>query len=442
MAQTPQKRGAGRPRDARHHGALALGYVLHDGQRLDRAVETLRAEVQDARDAAFARELLSGTVRWHLRLRFMLDRLLSRPLKDETLELALLLGLYQLAFTRVAPHAAVSSSVELARQLGFRSASGLVNGVLRGYQRQAKDLAKRADADLQARYAHPLWFIEAMRSAYPEHWQQLLDANNERAPLALRINATRTNRAAYLETLASADIEASPIPTTPYGINLASTRDPRSLPGFEAGLVSVQDGAAQLASELLEASSTACVLDACTAPGGKTAAILERAQGVTVTASDIDTTRLERTDEALKRLGLKATLKVADATVADEWAGSESFTHVLADVPCSATGIIRRHPDIKLRRDADDAARFADTQRKILETLWSLTEPGGTLLYATCSLLPQENADVVDVFLAQHADARDTTPDITGALRMSSGQQLLPGTHQMDGFYYARLTRS
>ncbi|MBT5415236.1 MAG: 16S rRNA (cytosine(967)-C(5))-methyltransferase, partial [Rhodospirillaceae bacterium] len=182
--------------------------------------------------------------------------------------------------------------------------------------------------------------------------------------------------------------------------------------------------------------------DACTAPGGKTAAILERAQGVTVTASDIDTTRLERTDEALKRLGLKATLKVADATVADEWAGSESFTHVLADVPCSATGIIRRHPDIKLRRDADDAARFADTQRKILETLWSLTEPGGTLLYATCSLLPQENADVVDVFLAQHADARDTTPDITGALRMSSGQQLLPGTHQMDGFYYARLTRS
>ena len=442
MAQTPPKRSAKSPRDARHRAALALGQVLQENQRLDRVVEVLRAEMGDARDAAFARELLSGTVRWHLRLRFLLDQLLSRPLKDATLELPLLLGLYQLIATRVAPHAAVSSSVELARKLGFRSASGLVNGVLRGYQRQAADLAKRADADLQARYAHPLWFIEAMRSAYPQHWQQVLDANNQRAPLTLRVNATRTSRKAYMESLEAANIEASAVSSTPYGITLSNSRDPRALPGFDEGLVSVQDGAAQLASELLDAPNSASVLDACAAPGGKTAAILERAPDVTVTAADVNDVRLERTGEALQRLGLSATLTQADATVAADWAGRELFTHVLADVPCSATGIIRRHPDVKLRRRAGDAARFADTQQKILETLWSLTKPGGTLLYATCSLLPEENGDVVSAFLARQNDARETTPAIAGAVPMSVGQQLLPGTHQMDGFYYARLTRS
>ena len=329
--------------------------------------------------------------------------------------------------------------METAVALGFRSARGLVNGVLRRFTREREQIEQSLATDAVAQHAHPSWFIDAVTAAWPDEVSQILSEGNCKAPLTLRCNLKHGTRDAYLARLAAANIAATAHPASDAGINVTNGGDPRQLPGFGDGHVSVQDGAAQLVAASLDPPPSALVLDACAAPGGKTAAMLERNPGLAVTALDVDRARIDTTREGLERLGLTATLKVGDACTPSAWHNGAQFSHILIDAPCTATGIIRRHPDIKLRRAEGDDAKLALIQGAMLAALWPLLAPGGTLLYATCSILPTENSAVVNAFLSAHADAELEPLSLPFGRDTGAGMQLLPGDGDMDGFFYAKI---
>ncbi len=428
---------------ARPAAARALARLLRDGVSLDTALpHALDAVAPDAR--ALVSELCYGTLRWHPRLEALATRLLHRPLRarDSDVLALLLLGLYQLQRMRIPDHAAVAETVAGADALGKRWARGLLNAALRRYQREREALERAVDADPAVACAHPAWLLDALRRAWPEAWQGIAAANNARAPMALRVNLARGTRDAYLERLAPAGLAASPIPHTEAGLQLAEPCDVARLPGFAEGDVSVQDGAAQLAASLLAPESGARVLDACAAPGGKSAALLERrpAPG-TLLALDRSEARLERLHDTLARIGGQAQVLAADAGTPGDWWDGIPFDAVLLDAPCSGSGVIRRHPDIKLLRRADDLPRLAAEQARLLAALWPLVAPGGCLLYATCSVLPDENDKQISHFLAAHPDAEEPPIDAAWGRPGRHGRQILPGENGMDGFYYARLRR-
>jgi 16S rRNA (cytosine967-C5)-methyltransferase len=406
--------------------------------------EVLPAPAVAERDRALVAELVYGACRWFHRLDFFLARLLQRPLKPREAELRalLLIGLYQLVQTRVATHAAVDETVAASRALGKDWAAGLVNGVLRTFLRDRASLEAAADADPAAAYAHPAWLVRRLQDAWPEHWRAVLHAGNTRPPMTLRVNRLRGSTADYVSRLAEAGVAASAVDAVPSAVVLEQPVDVARLPGFDEGDVSVQDAGAQLAAPLLDPQPGAAVLDACAAPGGKTGHLLEWCPQARVTAVDVDARRLDRVRENLDRLGLEARLACGDAErPAGEWA-ADRYDRILLDVPCTATGVIRRHPDIKLLRRAPDVDELVARQARILDAVWPLLRPGGILLYVTCSLLPDENHQQIDRFLGRRPDARALPIDAAWGRAAGAGRQILSGEQGMDGFFYARVGRA
>ncbi|HEY8553027.1 MAG TPA: 16S rRNA (cytosine(967)-C(5))-methyltransferase RsmB [Burkholderiales bacterium] len=412
------------------------------GRYLDAALDELwRNRPEAASERSLIQELCYGTLRWYPQLAAIARLFLARPLKarDADVHALLLLGLYQLRHMRVPPHAAVDTTVEAAAQLGKRWAKGVINACLRAALRDPQRIDDALAASPEARYGHPAWLIDRLRSEYPDAWERILAANNARPPMTLRVNLARIGRTEYRERLAAAGLSAQAHALVESALVLDAPVPVEQLPGFDEGLVSVQDAAAQLAAIWLSAQPGERVLDACAAPGGKAAHILERTPGLAgLTAIDIDAARLERVRDTLARLGLDARLVLADAANPDDWWDGVPFDRVLLDVPCSATGVIRRHPDIKVRRHPEDLAKLAETQARLLDGVWPCLAPGGKLLYVTCSLLSEENRLQVERFLARHPDA---AAEPLAADAPATGRQILPGEDEMDGFFYACLRK-
>lgn len=429
MSRDPSPAGA----KVRAVAAQLVARVIEERVPLD---DLLPGPGVAARDQPLLAALVYGALRWHYRLEWQATRLLTRPLARDQAALAALLriGLLQLQELRIPEHAAVSATVDATALLGLRSARGLVNAVLRRFQREREPLAEAALQADEARFAHPSWIIDAIRADYPDAWQALLDANNAPPPMWLRVNLLRTTRAAYLDTLKKAGLAGTTAADVPSAVRLTEPLAVDALPGFAAGEVSVQDLSAQYAASLLELDAGQRVLDACAAPGGKTGHILEALSGRgEVWAVDRDAARLDRVGANLARLGLTAKLVTGDATAPAQWWDGKPFDRILIDAPCSATGVIRRHPDIKVLRRPVDVERAAALQARLLRALWPLLGPGGRLVYATCSVLRRENDDQIAAF-------RAAEPTIEPGGDVAS-MQLLPEEARGDGFYYAWLRK-
>ncbi|MFO7642645.1 MAG: 16S rRNA (cytosine(967)-C(5))-methyltransferase RsmB [Candidatus Competibacteraceae bacterium] len=421
--------------------ARLLGQVLGQGQSLALVLPPALEQV-DPLDRGLLQELGYGVCRWQPMLQALLDRLLERPLdpREPAVRALLLTGLYQLHYLRIPEHAAVAETVTAARQLRKPWAAGLVNAVLRSFLRRRADLLAALETDREARTAHPRWLLGALERDWPDDWPAIVAANNARPPFTLRVNTRRLGREDYQSRLAEAGWTAEP-GAAPMALTLAEPVEPTLLPGFAEGWVSVQDAAAQWAAPLLDLRPGLRVLDACAAPGGKTGHLLECAPDLDLTALDRDVARLERVRENLARLRLKARLLVGDAERPTEWWDGIAYDRILVDAPCSATGVIRRHPDIKLLRRERDIAALAESQRAMLNSLWPLLRADGRLVYATCSVLRRENEEVVAAFLAAHPDAWDPPIMADWGRAPSHGRQILPGEADMDGFYYAVLVK-
>jgi 16S rRNA (cytosine967-C5)-methyltransferase len=391
-----------------------------------------------ASERGAARDLAYGTLRFLGLLEALLDLLLERPLRSARLRALLLVALYQLERTRAAPYAIVDHAVRACEALGFGAAKGLANAVLRTFLRDRSRLLEAARASARARYSHPEWWIAKLRAQYPLHYERVLEAGNTRPPLTLRVNVRRTSLAEYLRRLADSGLAAEPLDAS--AVMLAKPVPVERIPGFAEGLVSVQDAGAQLAAELLDAHEGMRVLDACAAPGGKSAHLLERVR-LDLTALDSDANRLALVRENLERLGLRARLVLGDACEPQAWWDGVPYERILVDAPCSASGVVRRHPDVKWLRRESDIARYAERQLALLEALWPVLAGGGKLLYATCSVFEEENSEVVARFLERHADAeRLALPAIHTEPQLPAGLLLPDDRH--DGFFYALLGKA
>jgi len=413
------------------------------GHSLRAEFATSSTKLHDSRDRALLSALLHAAARWWLRYDAALDRLLERPLRkrEPQLHALLMLGLVQLDVLRLPEYAAVAATVDAVRAIGKAQFSGMANAVLRRWLRERETFVAALDASAQTRTAHPAWLLAAIAADWPDAADAVIAANNAEAPLWLRVNRRRVARAALLEQFVAAGIDAQAPEALPEALVLGHSRDVTALPGYEAGLFSVQDGAAQFAADLLDLRDGQRVLDACAAPGGKSAQILEHAD-VALLALDRDAQRLPRLRANLDRLGLRAEVRAGDALLPKDWWNAQAFDRILLDAPCSATGIIRRQPDIKLHRRADDIAKLARTQTRLLEAMWLMLAPGGRLVYDTCSILDAENAAQVEGFLARHADARSLPVAAPGwRATRAGGAQNLPGESGMDGFFYAVLEK-
>ncbi|SUD37601.1 sun protein [Ectopseudomonas mendocina] len=396
-------------------------------------------------DRALAQDLAFGAARWQPRLQLLAEKLLEKPFKaaDKDVEALLLIGLYQLLHSRIPEHAAIGETVGCAGALKKPWAKGLLNALLRRAQREHEALYAELDRDPVLHTAHPRWLQKTLKAHWPEHWLAICAANNAHPPLILRVNRRHSSRDDYLTELRSAGIDAEPCAFSRDGVRLLQPCDVTTLPGFKDGRVSVQDEAAQLAADLLELTPGQRVLDACAAPGGKTCHLLEVEPGLSqVVAVDLEAKRLARVRENLERLQLEATLIAADGRDTAAWWDGQPFQRILLDAPCSATGVIRRHPDIKLTRKPEDIPALAQLQGELLDALWPTLAPGGILLYATCSVLPTENSETIAAFLARTADAREIAIEGDFGLQPAHGRQLLPQLDGHDGFYYAKLIKT
>jgi 16S rRNA (cytosine967-C5)-methyltransferase len=423
--------------------ARALAAVLSGKASLNSSLPAQLDKV-DERDRGLTQDLAFGTARWQPRLDLLAAQLLQKPFKaaDADVQALLLVGLYQLFYTRIPAHAAIGETVGCADKLKKPWAKGLLNAVLRRAQREGEELLAGMERDPVVRTAHPRWLQKALKAFWPEQWEAICAANNAHPPMILRVNRRHHSRNAYLALLAEAGIGASACQYSRDGIVLAEACDVRGLPGFAEGWVSVQDEAAQLSADLLELAPGQRVLDACCAPGGKTCHLLEAEAGLAqMVAIDLEAKRLPRVRENLDRLQLDAELIACDARDTASWWDGKPFQRILLDAPCSATGVIRRHPDIKLTRQADDIPALAALQGELLDALWPTLEVGGMLLYATCSSLPTENTEVVGAFLARTPGARELDLATEAGLRQPHGRQLLAQEGGHDGFYYAKLIK-
>ncbi len=430
--------------------ATVVDAVAVQGRSLDDALAAGEAGLPAA-DRPALWLIAYGTIRHYFRIRDWIDALLERPLRrrDRIVNAVLATGLYQLAETRMPDHAVVSASVGAARLLRRPKLAGLVNAVLR---RAIRDRIFDAEpSNEEARFDHPRWLIEAIREDWPDDWNDMLAANNQRAPMWLRVNPAHGTADDYRARLEAAGPGAAGLPGVPGALRLDEPVPVDALPGFFEGHVSVQDAAAQLAAPWTLAGvpgrsgGTVRVLDACAAPGGKSGHLKELGgDSIALTCIDVDGTRLAAVGANLTRLGVDATLVEGDASNPKGWWDRSPFDAILVDAPCSATGVIRRHPDIKLNRRRTDVARLAGTQAALLDALWPLLAPGGRLLYVTCSVLAAENDAIVGAFLERHTDARENDllqdNNIRDLMRSKGrGIQVLPGTAGLDGFYFAAL---
>lgn len=395
-----------------------------------------------ARSAALLQEFCYGVCRWHPRLQFYLQQLLDKPLrnKDQDLQCLLLIGLYQLFFMRTPDHACVNETVEAAEQLGKPWAKSLVNAVLRNAQRRREELDLLVQRDYSVWYACPTWLLQQLKHDWPRQYRDILDANNARAPMTLRVNLRKASLHQSIGLLAASGTPVTAGKLAPTALYLTQPMEAMAVPGFIEGLVSVQDEASQLVATLLPIAPRLRVLDACAAPGGKTCALLEAEPTLQMLALDNEARRLPRILQNLVRLKLEAEVRCADITTSPA-SNFGSFDRILLDVPCSATGVIRRHPDIKLLRTPEEVQALVTKQRNLLEAAWPLLRADGYLLYSTCSLLKVENSLQISGFLAGHADAEALPLTVAGALPCEVGMQLLPANGGADGFYYALLRK-
>jgi 16S rRNA (cytosine967-C5)-methyltransferase len=429
--------------------ARAVHAVIADGV----ASEAALAQHTGSAPRGPVQAVTLGTLRWYLRLAPAVLPLAGERNKLEPILRALLVAAtHQLEYSSHAPAATVAAAVDAARDLGQPRAAGLVNAVLRRFLRERAACFAPVDARATGRNAHPEWLVRALARAWPAQCEAVQRAGNAHPPLTLRVDGSRNSVPQQLAALAAAGIEATAVADVPTAATLATPVPVEQLPGFAEGLVSVQDASAQLAAHLLAPRAGERVLDACAAPGGKSGALLELAGGpLELTALDIDAARLARVQENLTRLGRSARLVVADLAAPPDWAAGaggviEPFDAILIDAPCSGSGVIRRHPDIKLLRRANDIAPMAARQLALLGAAWALLRPGGRLLYCTCSILREENAAVVQAFLDAEPAARELPlpapwPEAAGLHPARPGWQRLPGEGGGDGFYYALLGR-
>jgi 16S rRNA (cytosine967-C5)-methyltransferase len=445
------------PRPARHAAtargnpravaAKVLEQVAVHSRYLDTALAQSLATLPDKQksDAALIQEMAYGVLRWFHQLDAIASVFIDRPLKekDRDIHLLFLIGLYQLRHMRVARHAAVTETVEAATALKKIWAKNFLNACLRSYLREEGRAQAAVAASPSARFSHPAWLIEEIRRDWPDSWEAMLTANNERPPMVLRVNRRRQTRDQYLARLAQAGIAAKTMPLTDTAVLLDTPVAVSELPGFIQGDVSVQDAAAQFAAALLDAQPGERVLDACAAPGGKTGHLLEHTPGLDkLVALDQEPARVAMIEDNLARLGLGAMIITGDAANPANWWDGRPFDRILADVPCSATGVIRRHPDIKLRRRPEDLPKLVTTQACLLEGLWPLLKPGGKLLYVTCSILAVENEKQLSAFLVRHPEAREVILPMSAGRARAVGRQILPGEAGMDGFYYACIRKN
>ena len=431
-----------KPGQLRARAATILGKLLqHQGS----LATLLERQSFDEQDYPLLQEICFGTCRWYFQLDAMLVQLLEKPLKakDSDVRCLLLTGLYQLHFLRVPEYAVVNEAVAATQVLKKQWARGLVNAVLRAFIRDRDAIVERALTGEPGRFGHPQWFMTRMKSAWPQHWSDILTANNQHPPMTLRVNLARTTRSAFLERLAAADIPAHPGLLSDSSVYLDSARAVSAIPGFEDGHFSVQDEASQVIPDLLDLHAGQSILDACAAPGGKTCHLLESGLDFKrVVALDNDARRLERVHQNLARLQLEAVVLCADAGDPAAWWNGDPFDRILLDAPCSATGIIRRHPDIKLLRRKEDIGPLQEVQLTLLRSLWPCLKPGGLLLYSTCSILPEENADVIAAFVGSTPEAKLEEIAAGWGVECRAGRQLLPNAEGHDGFYYARLRKA
>ncbi|WP_333608486.1 16S rRNA (cytosine(967)-C(5))-methyltransferase RsmB [Arsukibacterium sp.] len=421
--------------------------VIDQGMSLSEALPKAQASLDNPADKALLQEICFGVMRTLPQLEAVCSQLMAKPLIKQLrpLQFLLYVGIYQLKFMRIPDHAAISETVEAARELKGQSLTKLINAVLRNVQRQPQ-LFDFASAAAAVQYNHPGWLISQLQQTYPTQWPQILQANQQKAPLWLRVNVSKIAPADYAAALEQAQISFSqPLSYLPAAIKLTQAQDVTTLPGYHQGWFSVQDAAAQHAALLLNVNDSLHILDACCAPGGKTCHILELAPQALLTALDKEPKRLERVHDNLARLGLTARVIAGDAAEPTLWWQGQLFDRILLDVPCSATGVIRRHPDIRWLRKKADIAALAELQQRILQQCWALLAPGGKLLYATCSVLAAENDEQITTFLQQHTDARlAALPEHLTILKSdvhSSSWQILPGEQDMDGFFYALLEK-
>jgi 16S rRNA (cytosine967-C5)-methyltransferase len=422
----------------RAEAARALAGIVFDGASLRKAFDARAARNADPRDRALLSAMLFSATRWWLRFDPVLGCLLERPLpvKARDVHCLLVLGLVQIEVMRMPEYAVVAACVDAARLLGQPRHAGLVNAVLRRFLRERGALLADADRDPQSRHAHPRWLLDRIHADWPRDAEAILAANNCEAPLTLRVNRRRSTRDDLHQRLIAAGIENEAPAHHADALVLAQSTDVNRLPGYAQGLFSVQDAAAQQVVEILQPRDGMRILDACAAPGGKAAHLLEHA-AIELTALDADAARLPRMRENLARLGLQATVLHGDASRPDSWWDGRPFDCILLDAPCSASGIIRRQPDIKLHRRAADIAPLASIQARLGSTLWPMLAVGGKLLYSTCSVLRIENESVVGGLLEAHADATALPLPERFGRAAGAGRQNLPGNKAMDGFYYA-----
>ncbi len=424
--------------NSRAQAAVQVAQVL-EGQ----SMSDLRPDPTGIHDP-LSQALVYTTLRHLSLLQATLAQYLDKPIRSRDLDLRclLLVGIAEITWFATPHHAVLDQTVKASGQMGKTWARGLVNAVLRNHLRAGPPDGSQMQASFpepSIRCSHPQWLVDALIAGWPNDWAEIVEANNVQAPMTLRVNLSRIRRDDYLHLLAQSKIDARSLPLVKAGVVLDQPLAVADLPGFADGLVSVQDEAAQLAAELLDARDTMAVLDACAAPGGKTAHLLERAPTLSLTAMDIDPQRCQKITQTLDRLGLKAKVVVGDSA-APEGEG-ESFDRILLDAPCSATGVIRRHPDIKWLRRADDIKRLRGQQDRLLNALWPRLKRGGRMLYATCSLLPEENHSTIAAFNAANSDVRVLPLTLASGVDTGWGHQLLPGQDGTDGFFYALLEK-
>lgn len=406
--------------------AKAIAQVLDQGLSLSSVIPELQKNISD-KDKALLQELCFGTLRTLPLLEWIIQQLMDKPLKGKQriLHYLIMVGLYQLLYTRVPAHAALAETVNGAIALKKPQLKGLINGVLRQFQRQQDVLMERFQNN-DSHYLHPSWLLTRIKNAYPELWEGIIEGNNQKPPMWLRVNQIHHSREQYLALLEKEGISAFSDGHHPNAIRLETPCNVHLLPGFNEGWVTVQDRSAQRCAELLAPQNNEQILDLCAAPGGKTTHILEIAPKAHVLAIDIDEQRLARVKENLNRLKLHATVKSGDGRYPEQWCANMQFDRILLDAPCSATGVIRRHPDIKWLRRNEDIAQLAQIQKEILHAIWPYLKSGGTLVYATCSILPEENSQQIAAFLSSMQDAQ-----------CDYQHQCLPEQHSGDGFFYA-----
>ena len=399
------------------------------------------------RDTGLLQQLVYGTAREYYRLDALAQHLLKKPFqaKDTDLHACLLLGLYQLRELRIPAHAVIHETVELAKRLNKEWATGLINAVLRRYQREAIELDQQLSQQSELyHWNHPEWMITKLQHNWPEHWQQILIQNDIRAPMTLRVNKRLHTTESFTQRLMEESINAHTGQLSAQAVILDEPMDVLDIPGFEQGECSVQDEAAQLSVQFLDLQPNERVLDACAAPGGKLCHLLEHYadHAVQIDAVELNSIRLPRIYENLDRLQLTGFCRVfeGDASQQDWWDGV-AYDRILVDAPCSGSGVIRRNPDIKLLRHNEDLLKLATLQMAILDNLWQMLKPGGTLLYATCSIFPQENERIVERFCKQHANALHQPLNCTAGLARAFGTQFFPQFNSHDGFFYAKLTK-